>query len=141
MRASRNAPSTRLAGGAIRALDDTSWSGAAAPTVERSTLERPQRSADPRHDAVPRALFRLRIVCPLAADLCLARMPMMEITTRSSMMVNAFANRVPIVWRIGYVTQDDILFPLVCDTGSTGGESAAAGPAQSRVERRHAAVP
>jgi hypothetical protein len=42
-----------------------------------------------------------------------ARMPMMEITTRSSMMVNAFANRVPIVWRIGYVTQDDILFPLV----------------------------
>jgi hypothetical protein len=42
-----------------------------------------------------------------------ARMPMMEITTRSSMMVNAFANRVPTVWRIGYVTQDDILFPLV----------------------------
>src|SRR3984893_3267122 len=32
---------------------------------------------------------------------------------RGSMMVNAFANRVPIVWRIGYVTQDDILFPLV----------------------------
>ena len=34
---------------------------AAAATVERLTLERPQRSADPRHDAVPRALFRLRI--------------------------------------------------------------------------------
>jgi hypothetical protein len=31
------------------------------PTVERSTFGRPQRSADPRHDAIPRALFRLRI--------------------------------------------------------------------------------
>src|SRR4051812_29675244 len=27
----------------------------------RSTVERPQRSADPRRDVVPRALFRLRI--------------------------------------------------------------------------------
>ena len=31
MRASRNAPSTRLAGGAIRALDDTSWTDGGRP--------------------------------------------------------------------------------------------------------------
>jgi hypothetical protein len=46
----------------VDALQDrTQASSAAAATVERLTPERPQRSADPRHDAVPRALFRLRI--------------------------------------------------------------------------------
>ena len=34
---------------------------AAAPTVERLTLERPQRSADLRHDVFPGMRFRLRI--------------------------------------------------------------------------------
>ena len=57
MRASRNAPSTRLAGGAIRALDDTSWTS--------SPLSRPWRAE--AHGGVDQ--FDAEVACIASASL------------------------------------------------------------------------